>query len=400
MTDGLRNDPAAAASLVRLRTVALAVGVAASAVSAVGIFVDREQFFRSYLVAYLFWIGVPLGCLAILLIHHVSGGRWGFVIRRFLEAATRTIWPMAILFLPLVAGMRDIFIWSRPEVVAGDALLQEKAPYLNVSFFLVRAAIYFAVWIGLSFVIGRLTRRLDESDDERVARGFRVVGGLGIALYGLTVSFAGIDWAMSVDPHWFSTIFGPVVGVGQILSGLAVCILFTAWLRGQRPLKTTLAAGQTNDLGNLTLTFVMLWAYLAFSQLLIIWSGNVREEVPWYLTRMTGGWNVLAVGLIVFHFAVPFLFLLSRSIKRNLPVLARLSAWLLFMRLVDIFWIVAPKFHEAGLAVHWLDVTLVLAIGGLWLAFMVHQVAARSLVAPHDTRVLAVTRPKELPGHA
>lgn len=387
-------------SLARLRNIALGVGILAALVSLLGLFMDRAQFFQSYLEGYMLWVGVPLGCLAVLLIHHLSGGRWGFVVRRFLEAGSRTLLPMAILFIPLIFGMRDLYEWTRPEVLATDEILQKKEIYLNVPFFLVRAGIYFIVWVVLSFLAGRLTSRLDEGVDENLARRFRVIAALGLILYGLTVTFASIDWVMSLTPHWFSTIFGPVTGVGQVLSGLAMTVLLASWLRRHKPLSGFLQANQSNDLGNLMLTFVMLWAYMAFSQYLIIWSGNVREEVPWYVDRMGGGWQLMALGLITLHFGVPFLFLLSRRVKRDLSILAKLGFGILVMRFVDIFWIIKPTFTHGGFTIHWLDITLPVALGGIWLAFMARELAARSIVAPHDTRVEVTADPRGLAEHA
>jgi hypothetical protein len=374
-------------SLSRLKNVALGVGILAAVLSLVGLFTDRGQFFQSYLKGYVLWVGVPLGCLAILLIHHLSGGRWGFVVRRFLEAGSRTLLPMAILFIPVIFGMRELYIWARPEAVAADEILQNKQFYLSVPLFLIRAAIYFVVWVGLALLAGGLTRRLDEGVDERLARRFRIISALGLVLYGITVTFASIDWVMSLTPHWFSTIFGPVTGVGQMLSGLAVTLILASWLRRHRPLSTVLQAAQSNDLGNFMLTFVMLWAYMAFSQYLIIWSGNIQEEVPWYLNRMGGGWQTMALALITLHFGVPFLFLLSRKVKRDIAILSKLGIGILFMRFVDIFWIIKPTFTQGGFTLHWLDITLPVALGGIWLAFMAGQLAARSIVAPHDTRV-------------
>ncbi|HTS17392.1 MAG TPA: hypothetical protein VMP11_07460 [Verrucomicrobiae bacterium] len=341
------------------------------------------NFFRSYLLAYLMWLGVPLGCLVVLMIHHIAGGRWGFSVRRVLEAATRTIPWMLVLFLPIVIGMKQLYPWTQPTT---DEALLHKRPYLNTPFFVARAVVYFAVWIGLAALVNRWADRLEHEHSPELSHRLRGLCGVGLGLYGLTISFAAVDWVMSLEPHWFSTIYGVMLGVGQVLSGLAVTIIVAARLARDKTFAETAGAQQFHDLGNLLLTFVILWAYMAYSQYLVIWSGNLRDEIPWYIMRSRGGWQWVAVALIVLHFAVPFFFLLSRDLKRTAAKLAGLAVGLLVMRQVDLWWIVTPNFYPT-LHISWLDVTLTVAMGALWFWLFGRQLEARPLVPAYDATI-------------
>jgi len=363
---------------------ALLVGIGGLALCLVGAVLSPAQFFRSYLLAYLFWIGITLGCLALVMLHHLVGGAWGFVIRRVLESGTRTLPLMAVLFIPLLFGLSDLYSWARPEVVASDEILRHKSSYLNVPFFVFRTAVYFAVWIGVAHVLNKWSLAQDQTADPSLARRFELLSGPGLVLYGGTVTFASIDWVMSLDPHWFSTIYGVMFMVGQVLATLAFVIVAMMLLAGYKPLSAVLTPGHFHDLGNLLLAFVMLWAYVAFSQYLIIWSGNLPEEIPWYLQRMSGGWQWIGLALMLFHFALPFLVLLSRRTKRSLQMLAAVAGAMLLMRLIDVFWLIAPGFHHAGMFLHWLDVLAPLSIGGIWLAVFTWQLKRRPLLPLHD----------------
>lgn len=373
--------------LGRMQNLALLVGLLGLAVSAVGYFTDAEQFYRSYLFGYLFWIGLALGSLALLALHHLVGGGWGFVIQRLLESSTRTLPVLALLFLPFWFGMASLYVWARPEVVAADELLQHKALYLNVSFFWLRAAAYFAIW-GLSiFFLNRWSKMQDETGDAGLTARIQKLSGPTILLYVLTITFASIDWVMSLEPHWFSTIFGFIFVIGQAVLTLAFAILLVAFLAGYKPLSEVVRKQHFHDLGNLMLAFVALWAYISLSQFLIIWSGNLPEEIPWYLHRLHGGWEWVGLALVVFHFAVPFVLLLSRRTKRNIEILAKVALVMIVMRLVDLYWIVAPNFYPEQVQVHWLDLVTPLGIGGIWVAAFLWQLKTRALLPLRDPRM-------------
>ena len=378
----------------RLQRRSLAVGLAVLLVCLVGAFASPARFFQAYLLAYLFWVGIALGCLAIRMLPPLVGGRWGFVIQRLLEAGTRTLPLMALLFVPLVLGLREVYVWARPEAVLASELLRHKQPYLNGPAFFARAVAYFAIWIGAGSLLTMLSSRQDQGAGvEALTRRLQVWSGPGLLVYGVTVSFAAMDWVMSLEAEWFSSIYGVIFMVGQGLSALAFAILVGVLLSERQPLRGAIEAQQLHDLGNLLLAFVMFWAYIAFSQLLIIWSGNLPEEIHWYLNRLKGGWQYLAAGLIVFHFALPFLLLLLRRAKRRAKVLVVIAAGILGMRLLDLFWLTAPAFHPARLSVHWLDLAVPIGLGGVWLAAFLFHLKRRPLLALHDPRFDAAPDP-------
>ncbi|MFQ5637763.1 MAG: hypothetical protein ACE5IR_07175 [bacterium] len=363
------------------------LGGAILALCVVGLFHEHTQFYQSYLFGYVFWLGLTLGSLVLLSLHHLVGGGWGFVIQRFLESGTSTLPLMAILFLPLFFGMQDLYDWARPESVAADSLLQHKAKYLNVGFFWVRAAVYFLIWGALITFLNKWSKKQDETADASLSDKLRKLGGPAMLLYFLTVTFSSIDWVMSLAPQWFSTIFGVIFVIGQGLLTLAFAIIALNMFSGYKPLSDILGKQHFHDLGNLMLAFVMLWAYISLSQFLIIWSGNLPEEIPWYLDRLQGGWQWLALFVVIFHFALPFILLLSRRTKRNQRVLAKVAFVMVFMRLIDLFWIVAPNFHPGKISVHWLDLAVPAGIGGVWVAFFIRNLKGCAVLPLHDPRL-------------
>jgi hypothetical protein len=346
------------------------------------------------LLAYAFWIGIALGCLSIVMIQHLSGGAWGLVIRRVLESATRTFPLWVVLFLPLILGMGSIWIWANQDALARDPklheIVQHKATYLNVPFFLIRAALYFVIWLGLSYFLNRWSREQDETGEKSIQRRLQNLSGPGLVLVGGTVTFASVDWLMSLDPHWFSTIFGILVLGGQALSAMSFVITVMFLLSNYKPMSEVLTPKHFHDLGKLLLAFVMLWAYFAFSQFLIIWSGNLPEETTWYLSRLTGGWKAVAGLLILLHFALPFLLLLPRSFNRNARVLSMVAGLILVVRYVDMFWLIGPGGHDVngkhtgGLHVSWMDFVAPLGLGGIWIWFFIWQLKRRPLMPIND----------------
>jgi hypothetical protein len=373
---------------------ALLVGVVAAGLCVVGYLVNPAQFFRSYLMAYIFWLGVVLGCLAILMVHYLVDGRWGLVIRRVLEAGTRLLPLMLVLFIPIIFGVPALYTWARPAGEARHELSALQQVYLQVPFFLGRAGVYFAVWLVLAFFLNRWSRQQEQAPEALVIRTRQrrlgLLSGGGLVLYGLTMTFAAVDWLMSLEPQWFSTAYGLVVMTGQLLAAMAFAIVTTAWLARDEPYASVASSELFHDLGNLLLAFVMLWAYIAFSQFLIIWSGDLPEENRWYLHRAHGGWNWVAVVLVVVHFALPFVLLLSRQITRRAQPLAMVAAVLFGIHLVDAFWLVMPAFFPGQLHVHWLDIVAPIAVGGLWLAAFLWQLQRRSLLPWYEPRLQEV----------
>ncbi len=359
--------------------------------SAVGIvlclllgFSDVTRLLQAYLLAYLFWTGGALGCLAILMIHHVTGGAWGVAIRRLLESGARTLPWMALLFLPIALGPSHLYEWAQPEHVAHDALLQHKALYLNVPFFLGRAAFYFICWTLIMRSLVRWSLLQDGTVDPKPTERLELISRGGLLLMGLTMTFAAIDWVMSLEPHWFSTIYGVLFMGGCALTAFALVIPMAALLGTQPPVEGHIDADQLHDLGKMLLAFVMLWAYFSLSQFLIIWAANLPEEITWYMARTRGAWKWVAIAIVLFHFALPFVLLLSRSLKRSARGLATVALLVLLVRFVDMFWLVAPAFDPKAFAVHLIDLAALAAVGGFWLWLFVHQLEGRPLLPLRD----------------
>lgn len=377
--------------LDRVQRLALVVGGAAMAACAAGAVGNYPRFLQSYLLAFLFWLGIALGSSAIVMLHHMTGGQWGYVIRRLLEAGAGTIPFMAPLMLPLLFSLPQLYVWARPEAVAADELLRAKSAYLNVPFFLARAAVYFAVWCTLSYLLLKWSEEPEKTTGPDAARRLTSLSAPGLLLYALTVTFASVDWAMSLEPHFFSTIYGMLFMIGQVLTAMAFVIGAAGFLSGRATLAQTGSRSRFLDLGNLMLAFVMLWAYISFSQFLIVWSGNLPEEITWYTHRLHGGWAVVALLLVVFHFALPFLFLLSRDVKRRARRLQVVAALILVMRLVDLYWVITPSHGEAPLQVHWMDVVAPVGLGGIWLALFVRQLKRRPLAPTNASGIVDLT---------
>ena len=370
----------------RIQRVALIVGVVGLALLGVGWFLSPAQFFPAYLVGYVLWTQVALGCLAILMIYNMTGGGWGYVTQRILRAGMLTLPLLAVLFIPVLLGLPTLYEWARPDVVAHDELLQHKTLYLNVPFFIIRTVIYFGVWVGLAFLLNRWLLQLDHSFDLATSRRLRGLSGLGLGAFGLTVTFTSIDWMMSIEPHWFSTIYGFMFITGAVAAAFAFVIIALNWLIQRTSLAEAVSTLNVNDLGNFLLAGVMLWAYMTLSQYLIIWSANLAEETPWVFRRTNGGWEIVGFLLTVFHFVAPFLVLLSRTIKRRLRWLVSVAGLVLFMRWVDLYWLIMPAFHET-FYLDWLMIVAPIAIGGLWVAAFVWQLKQKSLLPLYDSGV-------------
>ena len=362
-------------------------------------FIDRKQFFQAYLIGWTFWTGIAVGSLALLMLQHLTGGGWGFVIRRVLEAATRTLPFMAILFIPIILGAHDIYHhWLDHEELAKHAVVQFKTPYLNLPFFIVRTVIYFAAWILLAFFLNKWSLAQDRTADNRYTKNMRVLSGPGMVLLIFTVTFASVDWYMSLEPEWFSTIYGFIWVAAWALSALAFVIAVMANLSKEEPMRRIVAPLHFHDLGKLMLALVMLWSYFAFSQYLIIWSGNLPEEIGYYIHRTHGAWGAVIILIGILHFAAPFLFLLSRNFKRNPGKLVVVAGLILLMRMVDLLWMLVPAFKDEHRWI-WLDLIAVLAFGGGWLALFTWQLSKRPLIPINDPQFDSVMEQMHAGGH-
>ncbi|MBI2151014.1 MAG: hypothetical protein HYU27_10495 [Acidobacteria bacterium] len=293
---------------------------------------------------------------------------------------------MALLFVPLLLGLRELYLWAQPEEVSRDALLQYKSAYLNAPFFLLRTLLYFATWVGVAYYLNKWSAEQDRTADPSLLRRLQLLSGAGLVLYVLTATFSSIDWVMSLEPHWHSTIYGMLFMAGHVLEGMAFVIVVAHFLAGEKPLSDVISRAHFHDLGNLLMGFLLFWAYIAFSQFLIVWSENLKEEIPWYFSRTRGGWQGIGLSLIMLQFALPFILLLSRATKRRSQALALVALVVLAMRLVDLFWVVAPAFHPTGLSVHWLDLVSPVGIGGIWIWTFLWLLKKRALLPLHDPR--------------
>ncbi len=372
----------------------LLIGVVFSFIAALGAWLRPDEFFRAYLLAFMAWLGVTLGSMAILMLRHLTKGAWGMVIRRILGAAMRCVPLMAALFIPLLFGIRRLYIWARPLDAIADKHLREHLEeitktYLTVNGFIIRAAIYFAIWCALSFFLTQWSAEQDHPPMRDNSGRFKALSGPGLILYGLTITFAVIDWIMSIDPSWISTIFGLSFLIGQVLSALCFAVVVERILFRYKPMSELLKPEQVHDHGKFMLAFIMVWAYFSFSQWLIIWAGNLPEEITWYMRRLNGGWGYVGLFLVLFHFVVPFVMLISRPFKRDITRLVWLAAWLLLMRDVDLFWVIEPNFSTT-FNITWLDVVVPIAMGGLWLAYFFRNLSAMPLVPAYDVFAVEV----------
>ncbi|HEX6730113.1 MAG TPA: hypothetical protein VF074_08890 [Pyrinomonadaceae bacterium] len=380
--------------LSRYHRTALIVGVAFLVILIVwGVF-NHQGFHQAYLLGFTFWAGIALGSLALLMLQHLTGGGWGFVIRRTLEASTRTLPLIAVLFVPILLGAHALYPWTHQEEIDKHPVIQAKIAYLDLQFFSIRAVVYFAVWLTLAFLLNRWSLQQDRTADQQSSKQMRVLSGPGMVLFIFTVTFASVDWYMSLEPEFTSTIYGFIYVASWSVSALAFVIAVVATLSKQEPLKGIVAPLHFHDLGKLLLALVMLWAYFAFSQYLIIWSGNLPEEIGWYLHRTRGTWGVIALTIITLHFAAPFLFLLSRSLKRDPQKLVIVALLILVMRYVDSMWMLVPAFNAEHDHFGLLDVVMsivsALALGGLWLAMFIWQLNKRSLIPINDPQYESV----------
>jgi hypothetical protein len=380
------------------RSRALLIGAGALVLCAVGFFINRDQFFRAWLIGYMLWLGIALGSMGLMMIHHLSGGAWGMVVRRVWEASSRTLPLLTVLFIPIVLGMNRLYPWTHTELMQGDEILRHKAAYLNPMSFILRSAFYFIGWNLIAWRMTALSRAQDEGNVE-ATRSMQWLSGGGLVFLALSITFVGVDWFMSLNPDFYSTMFGFLFMNYLGLAGLAFTIIMAAYLRKAEPTGALFRPAHFADYGKLTLAFVMMWAYFQFSQYLLVYAANLKDEIPYVLTRIDGGWQYLALFLLMFQFVVPFCLLLSKPLKRTPERLVKLAVWLLIIRLIDTFMYVTPEFskdaagvnrwfvageHGSVFFVNWLDVVTPVAIGGIWFWMFYTQLRQRPLLPIGD----------------
>lgn len=364
--------------------IAGALGLAACAIGAV---FEPTQVLRSYLWAYWFWIGAAVGCGQLLMLYYLVGGAWGFVIQRILEAALRTLPYMFALAIPLVLGIPRLYTYADAHAVSLDRALAHKIVYLNTPFVITRLLIYFLIWGVIGYLLNTWSRRQDETGDFRYQSLRAKLSGPGIILYSFATTFAVVDWIMALEADWYSTMFPGFYLVGQVLTALGVAIFALRYVSRRAPLRDLVSYKEYQDLGNLLWTFVILWAYVEVSQLIITWSGNLPKEIVWYLHRTRGNWAWITVVVAIFHFGVPFFILLGRRNKRRADRIATIAAFVVIVHLIEQYWNVEPAFHPDRIFVSWLDFAAPIGLGGIWIALLLWQLGKRPLVPLHDPRL-------------
>ena len=387
-------DFAVPAAVDKIRSRSMVVGVVGGVLALIGYVTTPDAFYRAYLLAFMLWLGVSLGSLGLLLVIHLTNGRWGLVIRRILEAATKNFWLMAILFLPLAAGVPRLYPWAKAaELAQSENLRWIHEQFLDQKMFFVRGAIYFAIWGGLTYFFTRWSAEQDEPGNRSHSRS-GVLAGPGALLFGFTITFAAVDWVMSLSYGWTSTIYGLIFLIGQMLSAMCFATVVAVILARYEPMKSILNVDHLHDYGKWMLTFVMVWAYFSFSQWVIMWAGNLPEEIVWYRDRLHGGWQYFGLFLALFHFMVPFVILLSAQLKKEKGRLVKVACWLLFMRYIDVYWQVMPNFNnQTGFYFHWLNLVVPVAMGGFWLALFFRNLQGRGLLPLYAPLTSAVLEP-------
>jgi hypothetical protein len=375
----------------------LIVGVVFAIVAVILAVKNPDEFYRAYLISFMLLLGLALGSMAIIMIRHLTGGGWGVVIRRIQGGAMRTLPLLAAMFIPIILGVHRLYIWAQPldhikDKHLHDHLVDITKTYLTTNGFIYRAIFYFVIWNLLSYLLSKWSKQGDNPGAPDNTDRFKTVAGPGLILYGFTVSFAAIDWIMSLDPSWISTIFGLVVLIGQVLAAMCFAVIIERILYDYKPMSDLLKPDFVHDHGKWMITFIMVWAYFNFSQWLIIWAGNLPNEITYYLRRLNGGWGYVGLFIVIFHFAIPFGILLSRPFKRNIRKLVWLAAWLLFMRYVDLFWIIEPNFSKT-FTVTLADVVVPIALAGLWLAYFFYNLAGLPLLPVYDPTAEEVLEP-------
>jgi hypothetical protein len=378
----------------RLRTLALGIGGIGLIVWAIGLYFQPEQALRSWLLGFIFWGGIGIGSIGVLILQYLTGGAWGVVIRRIVEAGSRTLPMILLLFIPLALGVTRLYEWTHlsPET---DKVIKDRGWFMTPESWILRSVIYFALFGVIVYLLNKWGGQQDKTDNYEDAERFlgkaTAFCGPTMVIYALLVTFAVVDWVMMLDPHFFSTMWGLLFVAGWALSCFCFSVTLLAFLSDKAPMNRVLGFRHFHDLGKLMLALVMVWAYFNFSQFLIIWSGNIPEETGWYITRMSGGWGFMGVALVLFHFAFPFLLLLRQDLKRKAKMLAGVAVFILFLRLVDMFYLIGPNpridthgLEQGAFVISWLDFVAPIAVGGIWLWYFFGQLMKRPLVPVMD----------------
>lgn len=358
-------------------------------VSIIGFFTNPDQFYFSYLANFAFFASISLGCLFFVMLHHITRSEYGVTLRRIPETFAGNMWVFAVLFIPIVIGVEHLYLWTDEELLASNTLIAGKTPYLNIPFFIARNVLYFGIWGYLGYKLYKNSVDMDNSGDWGLDTAQRKVSGPGIFIFGFTIAFAAFDWMMSLDPPWFSTMFGVYYFAMSFQVFFAVVILMVLFLHKKGLLINTIRLPHLTDMSRLMFGFTVFYAYIAFSQFFLIYYANIPEETLWYYHRMEGNWTLFTWLLLGGRFVLPFLLLLPAAAKSNMKLVGVISAWLVIMHFIEIYWIVMPTLHKYGINIHWLDVTTFLAIGGIVMGLFFGKFRKNNMVTNNDPKLEA-----------
>lgn len=369
------------------QTKALILAAILLGVSLIGLFTgNTATFYQSYLIGYFYAICFALGCLGLLCVQHLSGGGWGIAIRRMLEAGAKTIPFFAILFIPIILGSHHIYEWTHHDVVQNNHILHQKEPYLNMPFWLIRTAFYFIFWITVTYGLSRMSLRQDKTGDPSISDRMTLWSGPALLFNILICTFASVDWFMSTEPEWYSTIYGMLFIAQQAVSVISFMIVIGVLLSAVAPMDKVIVPKHLHDLGKFLLAFTMLWAYFSFSQYIIVWAGNLPEETTWYLKRIRGFGEYMAYFIVVAHFLLPFIILLSRDLKRRASAIAKIAGFMIVMRLIDAVWFIAPGFTKGigNFHLNWMHFVLPLGMFALFIGLFMMNLKKHAMVPVHE----------------
>jgi hypothetical protein len=372
------------AKISRVQGYALIIGAICMVLTLAQWLLNPVQFYRSWMIGFMYAFGAGLGALACLMLQYMTGGGWGMLVRRQLEAGSRTIPYLTILFIPICFALfthSQFYEWLDPAKIKADAVIREKSAYLNPTWWLIRTAAIFIIWNVYQFILNRLSGEEERTGDIRISKRLMGFSGIGLVIYALTLTSAAVDWIMSMNVHWFSTIYGLILLATEGLTIISTVIITTTLLMREPPMVEVVKKRHLHDLGKLLFMFTLFWTYVSFSQLVIMWSGNLPEEVSWYIARMNGGWGLIAVLLVFFQWMFPFLILLSQDIKRNPKTVRFMAIWILTIRAIDVIWQVEPNFHPQSLFISWSDITAILGFAGVWIFLYLNELKKRPLLA-------------------
>jgi hypothetical protein len=371
----------------RVKIICAGIGVLGLAGCIGGWMFAPADFFVAYLFGHEFFLGLSLGALGLLMIHHLTSGYWGYGVRRFFESAVGTLPLLAVLFVPIFFGLPYLYPWKNLSIVAGDEILRSRVNYLNTPGYIIRSAVVFAIWIVMAYFLLKWAKEQETTASVEPTRKMRTLSGPGLVIYPVTMTFAALDWLMSLEKDWYSTMFAVMICIGQMLSALGFVILLLLVVRLRRQFAPIISTEETlHKIGNLLLAFTMLWAYLEFGQLLITWSGNLPNEISWYVNRVADGWRWVCAFLFVFNFFIPFFLLLMRSVKRRVRILASVAGCILMAHIVDVWWTIAPSLHPGHFYFTWWAIVTLVGIGGIWSAAFLWNLQRRPAVPVNDPR--------------